>query len=351
MHRFTHVSTRLERDGWRLEESLPHAYHWTSPLGQTLHSFVTNTEPRFVFAYNPRDRDMTRMARQGVLEPALTLAWHNVTHACCRDQRGMVIDVGGNFGWYTLYSIALGCEVLVVEPVPAWLEILTLGVALNPGFASRVRIAQNVVYPERGNFTLRVPRPEGEERMYLGMTYMQGSAGMIKGYKEHETYAHVARAIRLDDVVRSKDVCLLKADVEGYEPQVLHTAQNLFAKRRVHALQLEMSRSPPGTTQRCATIKMLEHLGALGYAFKQADHALVDATALPRVGTWNGAAGFDAMPDFPSNATWERGKGLGMSPMRAAYEWDFTAFLSTNLFARRVNWTAGTELPWPSLGC
>ena len=179
------------------------------------------------------------MARQGVLEPALTLAWHDTTHACCRDGRGVVVDVGGNFGWYTLYSIALGCDVFVVEPVPAWLEVLRLGVALNPGFARHVRIAQNVVYPERGNFTLRVPQPEGDANMYLGMTYMQGSAGMIKGYKDDATYAHVARSVRLDDVVRSDDICLLKADVEGYEPQVLHTARNLFAKRRVHALQLE----------------------------------------------------------------------------------------------------------------
>jgi hypothetical protein len=49
--------------------------------------------------------------------------------------------------------------VVVVEPVPAWLEILTLGVALNPGFAGRLKIARNVVYPEPGNFTLHVPKP------------------------------------------------------------------------------------------------------------------------------------------------------------------------------------------------
>ena len=343
------VSTKLQREGWRLEEPLPHAHRWTSPLGQTLHSFVTNTEPRFVFVYNPRDYDMTRMARHGVLEPALTLAWHDATRACCRERRGMVVDVGGNFGWYTLYSIALGCDVFVIEPVPAWLEVLTLGIALNPGFASHVKIVQNVVYPDRGNYTLRVPKPEGEERMYLGMTYMQGSAGRIKGYKDHMTYTHVARAIRLDDVVRG-DVCLLKADVEGYEPQVLHTAQRVFAERRVYALQIEMSRAQD-RQQRCATVKMLEHLGALGYAFKQADHAFVDAALLPPVGAWADAGGFDRLPDFPSNATRARGEREGLPPMRAAYEWDFTAWLSTNLFARRVKWAASAALPWPTLAC
>lgn len=348
MHRVDRAPARLEREGWRLEEPLPHAIKWTSPSGQELHSFVTNTEPRFVFAYNPRDRDMTRMARHGVLEPALTLAWHSITRACCRDRRGVVVDVGGNFGWYTLYSIALGCDVLVVEPVPAWLEVLRLGVALNPGFANHVTIAQNVVYPRRGNYTLRVPRPTGNERMHLGMTYMEGSAGRIKGYNEHDTYAHVAHAIRLDDVVRT-DVCLLKADVEGYEAQVLHTAQRVFAQQRVFAVQLEMTR-PRDSTQRCATVKMLEHLDALGYVFKHAHHGRVDAIAPPPVGAWADADGFDRLHDFPSNATRARAEREGFSRMGAAFLTDFVTF-STNLFARRVNWTAGAGRPWPTLQC
>lgn len=348
MQRAAHVPLQLQREGWRQETPLSNINRWTSPLNQTLHSFTTNTEPRFTFAYNPRDYDMTRMARRGVLEPALTLAWHDATYACCRDNRGVVVDVGGNFGWYTLYSIALGCNVFVVEPVPAWLEILKLGIALNPGFARHVRIAQNVVYPERGNFTLRVPHPEGEGHMYLGMTYMQGSAGMLKGYKDDETYAHVAESVRLDDVVRS-DICLLKADVEGYEPQVLHTAQRLLTKRRVYALQLEMTR-PSGMPQRCATIKMLEHLYALGFAFKQVSHNQADEAHLPLVGEWANADGFGPLVDFPTNETQMRGTLEGLSPMRAAYEWDFTAYLSTNLVARRVKW-ADAHWPWPSLGC
>ena len=98
---------------------------------------------------------------------------------------------------------------------------------------------------------------------------------------------------------------------------------------------------------------MLEHLDALGYAFKHADHTLVDAAQLPEVGAWEGAGGFDRLPDFPSNATRAQGAREGLSPMRAAYEWDFTAYLSTNLFARRVDWAAGAgaERPWPTLEC
>lgn len=341
------VSPKLKRDGWRLEAPQSRVNRWTAPSGQTVHSFTTRTEPRFVFAYNPLDNDMDRMARKGVLEPAMTLAWHDTTRECCRDARGIVVDVGGNFGWYTLYSVALGCRVLVLEPVPAWLEILTLGISLNPGFADRVRIGQNVVYPEAGNFTLHVPKPVEVNRVFLGMTYMNGSAGQIKGYTGNRTYAHVARSIRLDDWVHS-DVCLLKADVEGYEPQVLHTAQRVFAKYHVHALQLEMTKST-NADQTCASIKMLEHLDALGYRFKMASHHAVDAAELPPVGAWQNASGFERLADFPSTNARAFGVTTATTPMHAAYRRDFTSF-STNLFAVREDW-GGLALPWPTLAC
>ena len=236
---------------------------------------------------------------------------------------------------------------LVLEPVPAWLEILTLGLSLNPGFAERVRIGQNVVYPEAGNFTLHVPRPVGENRLLLGATYMNGSAGRIKGYTSDQTYPHVARSIRLDDWVHS-DVCLLKADVEGYEPQVLHTAQRVFAKRRVHTLQLEMTKSK-SLDQTCASIKLLEHLDAMGYRFKQATHVEVDAAEIPPVGAWQNASGFERLADFPSDNARVFGKTTAHTPMYAAYYRDFKTF-STNLFAVRDSWEA-PALPWPSLVC
>lgn len=341
------IIPELSLEGWRLEEPLGHINRWTAPSGQTVHTFTTRTEPRFVFAYNPLDYDMVRMARKGVLEPAMTLAWHTTTHACCKDERGIVVDVGGNFGWYTLYSIALGCRVLVLEPVPAWLEILTLGLSLNPGFAGRVRIGQNVVYPEAGNFTLHVPRPVKTNRVSLGMTSVNGSAGMMKGYTSDRTYPHVARSVRLDDLVRS-DVCLLKADVEGYEPQALHTAQRVFAERRVYALQLEMTRSR-NVDQTCASIKLLEHLDAMGYRFKIASHNAVDAAKIPPVGAWQNASGFEELADFPSIGARAFGKTAATTPMRAAYLKDFVTY-STNLFAVRENWSVPV-LSWPSLTC
>ena len=233
---------------------------WTSPSGQYLESVTTRTHPPFTFAFKPDDDDMSRMRQQLILEPTLTHAWHEATWQCCspksrvRGANGIVVDVGGNFGWYTLYSLALGCSVIVFEPIPAYQEVLMLGVSLNPGFRERVELHGNVVYDTPGNYTLRVPIAGGRHRKKLGMTGMSGSRGVLKSDFNAKAYTHVASAVRIDDLIgpeRAEHVCLLKADVEGYEPQVLQTSQRLLSlsKAGVPNLQLELTRTPKSKDQ------------------------------------------------------------------------------------------------------
>lgn len=99
----------------------------------------------------------------------------------------------------------------------------------------------------------------------------------------------------------------------------------------------------------CASIKLLEHLDAMGYRFKMATHDQVDAAEIPPVGAWQNASGFDMLADFPSVNARVFGKTTASTPMHAAYLRDFTTF-STNLFAVRDEWS-GSALPWPSLTC
>lgn len=188
---------------------------WTSPTGQQIESVTTRTHPPFSFAFLPADDDMQRMRQQLILEPTLTLAWHEAIWRCCA-RGGLVVDVGGNFGWYTLYSLALGCRVDVFEPIPAYREVLELGVGLNPGFRERVRVFPNVVYDQPGNYTLRVPLAVGKHRKKLGMTGMVGTRGVLKTDRSAQAYMHTASSVRLDALVQ-RDTCLLKADVEGCE--------------------------------------------------------------------------------------------------------------------------------------
>ena len=61
---------------------------------------------------------------------------------------------------------------------------------------------------------------------------MEGSRGVLKSDFHAKAYTHVASSVRIDDLV-DRDACLLKADVEGYEPQVLQTAQRLLTAFKV----------------------------------------------------------------------------------------------------------------------
>jgi hypothetical protein len=45
--------------------------------------------------------------------------------------RALVVDVGGNFGWYSLFAASLGCRVIAWEPVPHFRDFFLYGVALN----------------------------------------------------------------------------------------------------------------------------------------------------------------------------------------------------------------------------
>ena len=183
------------------------------------------TSPPFTFAFDALDDDIRRMSHTGVVEPMLTHAWHELTWRCCkRPGGGLVVDVGANYGWYTLFSLALGCSVVAFEPVPAFAGTLRQGLKMNPGFEARAEIHQNVVYSAKGRFPLRVPVPrhyDGVHFKKLGMAGLYGAHGVLKAdYKQPLAYNVSTTSVRLDDVIDIEDdkpICMLKADVEGYE--------------------------------------------------------------------------------------------------------------------------------------
>ena len=361
-------------------------HRWRSPTGQTLESLTTLTDPPFVFAYNPYDDDMLKMRRTLILEPTLTRVWHETTGKCCSSRNGLTVDVsrylsnyskrrarvrsdarvaspcqvGGNYGWYTLYSLALGCSVVVFEPVPRYLEVMQLGLSLNPGFASRVTIFSNVVYDEPGEYSLRVPNVNRHlvRPLSIGMTGMDGRAGVLKTIWSAKATIAKAKAVRLDDIVQ-RDICLLKADVEGYEPQVFQTAAALLSRYSVAAVQFELTHTS-NADQTCASINMIEQLlGPLDFELRQIMPAslhspLPDVSGRPYPRPWKTApSAWDTLVPFPSKppcasatrpCNWQSGSW--------AYLVDFKGY-STNLFGlRRDSFRPGvTVKPWPPLQC
>ena len=75
----------------------------------------------------------------------------------------------------------LAARCAAAAQVPAYQEVIQLGVSLNPGFAERTTLYGNVVYDQPGDYTLRVPKAataHGKRKRKLGMTGMDGSAGI-----------------------------------------------------------------------------------------------------------------------------------------------------------------------------
>ena len=230
-----------------------------SPL--IVESFETRTDPSFYFAYNPVDTDMDKTRTSHLLEPLLTRALHESASRCCARPGGLVVDVGGNFGWYTLYSLALGCHVVTVEPVAEFRQVMQHGLALNRGFAKRVALLNNVVFSTKGNFTVLAAVGAARNRKaMMGMASMEGPSGLLKDVTTASPSAILKRsaaaAVAVDDLINpqwlserfgaewsrtSLHTCFFKVDVEGYEPQVLRSARRMLSKQSVLAIQLELT--------------------------------------------------------------------------------------------------------------
>lgn len=220
---------------------------------------------------------------------------------------------GANYGWYTLFSIAMGCTATVVEPIPAYQSLLRFGLSLNPGFQRRAKLYSNVVYPHPGVYNVSLPLAAGggagdasmahgrgtqrdaegadgsggrrvppSRRVRRGMAGMQGAHGVLKKAVGQPHTSVAAHAISIDEIsAHDSSLCALKIDVEGYEPQALQSAAKLLARAApVPVLQLELNKfhndSDAHREQMCATEKTLMRLEALGYRFREVPSFALD---------------------------------------------------------------------------
>lgn len=254
---------------------------WTSPSGAVVETVATATQPPFVFAFNPVDADMRSMRTEPVVEPLISELWMKTTRPCCL-RGGSVIDVGVNYGWYTLLSRSMGCSVVGFEPVAAFREVLQLSLHANKGFADGIVVHPNVVFDHPGKYRMVVPvsgptsrrDPSAliteDHQARIGMTAMIGPKGpaAVKDVTTLEPDAIVknesAEAVTIDGVVdtRRAEICMLKVDVEGLEPNVLRTARRLLCMSRVEAVLVEFTRK---AAQKCDNIAMLRDMLLLGF--------------------------------------------------------------------------------------
>lgn len=147
---------------------------------------------------------------QGVWEAAETVAFLAALDA---HPDGIVLDLGAQLGWYTLAAAARGRDVVAVDANRERLEMLVQSAEAS-GLGARVRT-------ERGWIGPRTPEVDAD----------------------------------------GPPVAVVKADIEGFEPDAVRVLWPLIRAGRVGALLLEVS-----PCFRCGYDRMLLDLAAEGYA-------------------------------------------------------------------------------------
>lgn len=137
--------------------------------------------------------------------------------------RGMFVDVGSNFGCWSL-ALAPHCtRGLAFEPQPAIHKLLLETLALNKVEVTALRAACGMKLEHRLIPRLDLDRPANFGGIALDQTYKpQADAPKV-----------TVEVIPLDDCVRNTDmVSFIKIDVEGMESQVLLGAQRTIKRCR-----------------------------------------------------------------------------------------------------------------------
>ncbi|WP_422002631.1 FkbM family methyltransferase [Reyranella sp.] len=134
-----------------------------------------------------------------------------------------VVDVGANFGYYTLLlADAVGADgrVIAVEPNPTALALLRETVLLN-GYADRTTIVSQALSGQEGQALLFCPDGEPKNAQLVGH----------RGYPGGTT-VEVA-TVTLDSITRDcARVDLIKIDAEGAETAIVNGMAELIARDR-----------------------------------------------------------------------------------------------------------------------
>jgi FkbM family methyltransferase len=154
------------------------------------------------------------------------------------------LDVGANVGAYSILAASCQASVIAYEPVAETFRALDANVRIN-GFEKRVSAKQMGVgdSPGRLRFT----------------SALDAVNHVAVGSEEGE----LVDVVRLDDESMTREHCVIKIDVEGFEAPVIDGARTLLQSGRVAAVVLETNGS--GTRYGSSDDEIDRRMCALGF--------------------------------------------------------------------------------------
>lgn len=172
-----------------------------------------------------------------------------------------MIDVGGNIGWYTLLSAAMGARVDTFEPNPKNYLRMCESICVNKWIDGTCN--------ELGDLTIRGSRQNGRVRIFpVGVGSAESSALFEAGLDsrnnpgagaivESKSVPKIAlkkyleiTIMPLDEMARNlgwydETIDIMKIDVEGYEIHVIRGAKALLKSNRIKNIFMEGDVSGP----------------------------------------------------------------------------------------------------------
>ena len=215
----------------------------------------------------------------------------------------IVVDVGGNIGWFTLFARSMGFSVETFEPLQKNLARLCESLRLNR-WSNAVEKTYDTLSPERRYVNVHgfaLGEADTEQTFNLhpynpgeGTLHAQSSVieTLWTGYegKRIETI----KVATLDSFARGRgwfdkpvEVAILKIDIEGYEPHVFAGGNQMLQSKMIKNILLELSPNKPENNE-AANIDMLNSIMNAGYV-------------LHMWGTWQGPKKPNPFPDSPLN--------------------------------------------------
>jgi FkbM family methyltransferase len=164
---------------------------------------------------------------------------------CSRERTS--VDIGANFGMWTVRMAALSHKCIAFEPIPA------LGRMLARGFGRSVEVHGAALSDRRGTAKLRVPDLD------TGYSTID-PANVLRAHKGRTVAAVEVELATLDDFGLT-NVGFVKVDVEGHEEAVLRGAVETLTRCRPNLIVEVEDRHNPGSVTR-----LVSWMGERGYS-------------------------------------------------------------------------------------
>jgi len=171
-----------------------------------------------------------------------------------------ILDIGSNVGWYTLFLGKLGYKILAFEPSDVNMYILRKSFCLNQDL--NITLIKKGLDTEDKKCDFYISRGNiGDGWVFCDKNSSEIPRHLIKGGKTYLT-----KLSNYIEFLSTKNLALIKIDVEGSEGKAIESGIELFSKYHIPFIFLEFT---PDSLAKHGTepIKLLEIFENNGYKF------------------------------------------------------------------------------------